>query len=65
MISEMTPKMKICMSTLQEISLDKEGMGLRKFGKILLSFWRERGRETETETERVTERLQFNPQDRD
>ena len=38
---DMTSKMRICMSTLQDSSLDKEGMGLRKFGKTLLLFWRE------------------------
>ena len=52
MMTEMTPKMRICMSTLQETSLDKEGMGLRKFGKSLLLFWREREREREKERER-------------
>ena len=56
MMTEMTPKMRICMSTLQETSLDKEGMGPRKFGKSLLLFWRERERERESERERERER---------
>ena len=40
---EMTNDMKyvliICTSTLQELPLEKEGMGLRKFGKKVLLFW--------------------------
>ena len=41
--------LKICISTLQELPLEKEGMGLRKFGTTVLLFWRERERERERE----------------
>ena len=50
---DMTSKMRICMSTLQDSSLDKEGMGLRKFGK---TFWREREREIERERDKEIDR---------
>ena len=44
-ICEMAYEMIICISTFQELPLDKEGMGLRKFGTTLLLFWRERERD--------------------
>ena len=44
--------MTICTSAFQELPLEKEGMVLRKFGKSVLLFWREREREREREKER-------------